>query len=68
MSPIKGLQNAHAAYKYIDWMMYPLLRKFFPNTVNRLQEVGQAMINAVMSGYQTNILHPGDITALAKER
>jgi len=65
MHPTPGLKNVNEYYKYISWM-YPFLRKFFPNMVSTLAELGLAMINATRFGYQTKIIEVKDIVALAK--
>jgi NAD-dependent epimerase/dehydratase family protein len=63
--PTKGLKNAHKFYKYIDWM-YPFLRIAFRNSVCTLKELGLAMINVTINGYETKIIEGKDILALAK--
>jgi len=65
MHPTKGLKNVNPYYKYITWM-YPFFRKVFPNMVSTLAELGQAMINVTLFGYDTQILEVKDIVALAK--
>jgi len=64
MHPTKGLKNTNKYYKYISWM-YPFFRKFFPNAVSELRELGLAMIHSV-DGYNKKILEVKDINALAK--
>ncbi|HTI59881.1 NAD-dependent epimerase/dehydratase family protein [Mucilaginibacter sp.] len=65
MHPTPGLRNTNKFYKYITWM-YPLLKLIFPNKVSTLGELGQAMINASIYGYEKQILEVPDIKALAK--
>ena len=65
MKPKKELKNTLSFYKYVNWM-YPLLRRFFPNTASTLKELGLAMIYAVTKGYPKQILEVKDIVALAK--
>ena len=43
IKPIKGLRQAHAFYKYINWM-FPLGRALYPSGFATLSEVGLAMI------------------------
>lgn len=64
--PTKGLKRVHNFYKYMTWM-YPLLLKFFPNTVSTLKEVGLAMIAVTQHGYRKKIIEPNDIRLLAKQ-
>lgn len=64
MHPTPGLKNTISMYKYISWM-YPIVRRFFPNAASTLAELGQAMINAAIIGYPTQILEVKDIVNLA---
>ncbi len=65
MQPTKGLKNTLSAYAYLSWL-YPVFRPLFPKYVSTLQEMGQAMINAVRHGYPKRVLEVLDIVALAK--
>lgn len=64
MHPTPGLKNTVSAYKYISWL-YPIVRRVFPNAVSTLAELGQAMVNAAIIGYPTQILEVKDIVKLA---
>jgi hypothetical protein len=64
MKPTKGLKNTLPYYKYFIWL-YPFLRKFFPKTVSTLAELGQAMINSTLIGYDKHVLEVLDIVKLA---
>jgi uncharacterized protein YbjT (DUF2867 family) len=66
IQPTKGLMNAHAFYKYIDWL-YPLLRPVFPTYMCTLSEIGKAMINITHSGYQQPIMEVKDIIIASKQ-
>jgi len=66
MKPTKGLKNTLPYYKYFIWL-YPIMRKFFPKTVSTLAELGQAMINSTLIGYDKQILEVLDIVKLAHE-
>lgn len=66
MQPTKGLKNALRFYAYTAWM-YPLLRALFPGSVSTLKEVGAAMINAALAGYERPVLEVRDIVALARK-
>ncbi|MCX6244953.1 MAG: NAD-dependent epimerase/dehydratase family protein [Bacteroidetes bacterium] len=65
MLPTKGLKNALSFYKYINWM-YPMLHPLFPNYFGTLKDLGLAMINSVLFGYEKNVLEAKDIAVLAK--
>jgi uncharacterized protein YbjT (DUF2867 family) len=67
MHPTKGLKNTLPYYKYISWL-YPLVRKLFPQFASTLAELGQAMINVVLLGYDKPILEVKDIVKLAHEK
>ena len=65
MHPTPGLSNVNKYYKYIAWM-YPFLRWAFPGGVTTLAELGQAMINATLYGYDKQVIEVKDIVKLAK--
>jgi uncharacterized protein YbjT (DUF2867 family) len=60
-----GAKNTPGFYKALEWI-YPILR-LFPGVASTLAEVGQAMIKAVIKGYDQPILEVKDIEALAKK-
>lgn len=65
MQPTPGLKNVLPYYKYVSWL-YPVFRALFSNFVSTLAELGQAMINAGLYGYEKSVLEVRDIVALAK--
>ena len=65
MHPTPGLKNTLSGYKYISWL-YPVFRAVFPNSVSTLVELGQAMINVALYGYDKQVLEVKDIVAAAK--
>lgn len=65
MHPTPGLKNTLSYYKYVGWL-YPFLRFVLPGSASTLKEMGQAMINAVLKGYEKQTLEVKDIVALAK--
>ena len=65
LQPIKGMKLTHSYYKWLSWM-YPFFQLVFPMFVSRLEELGQAMINAASKGYNKNVLEVKDIKILAK--
>jgi hypothetical protein len=66
LQPTKGLKNTHGFYTGFT-LLYPLLRVIFPRYVSTLKELGLAMINSVIKGYDKPILEVKDIVALAKK-
>jgi len=65
MHPTPGLRNTNKYYKYITWL-YPFFKLVFPNRVSTLAQLGLAMINASVYGYEKQILEVPDIKSLAK--
>lgn len=66
MKPTEGLKNTLKGYTYLGWM-YPVLRPLLPGMVSTLSEVGVAMINAVIKGYEKRVLEVRDIVALSRK-
>lgn len=61
MLPFRGQKNWKSLYKFI----VKAIQIFAPKNILTLQELGQAMINAVLKSYPTQILEIADIKALA---
>lgn len=66
ITPTKGLKNTYKAYKVMKPLL-PVFRALFPKYVCSLREVGLAMINVVLRGYDKNVLEVKDIVNLAKK-
>lgn len=64
IQPTKGLKNAYKVYSVMA-PLYPLWKLLFPKFVVTLQEIGLAMINATLQGYEKPVLECRDISALA---
>jgi hypothetical protein len=43
------------------------MRPIFPNYFHTLRELGMAMINCAVMGYDTNVLEARDIVVMAKK-
>jgi hypothetical protein len=67
MKATPGQRNIKGYYKWFAWL-YPVGRAIYPAGFCTLQEVGQAMINAVTMGYPQRILEVKDIVQLAQGR
>lgn len=65
MKPIKGQRNVKSFFKVMAWP-YPLWKVLFPGAVSTLEDVGLAMIQAVLHGYPKQILENRDISQLAR--
>lgn len=64
MRATPGQKNVKSYYKFFAWL-YPIGRALYPAGFCTLQEVGQAMINAVRKGYLKQVLEVKDIVQLA---
>lgn len=65
MLPEKGAKNVPGFYSVFR-VLYPALKFLMPKFVSTLKEIGIAMINSVMKGYEKPVLELADIVALAK--
>jgi len=63
MKATAGQQKLKPLYKIMN-NFYPLFRLFYPNGTCTLKEVGMAMINSVLKGYEKQVLEVMDIKAL----
>ena len=66
LHPTPGLKNTNKWYRFLGWL-YPFFRAFMPNFVTTLKELGLAMINVVLKGYEKKIIEVKDIKKLAGE-
>jgi len=64
MKAAPGAKNIPNLYKYLSWL-YPFLHTLFPNSSCLLSEVGQAMINVTLKGFDKPILEVKDIVVAA---
>lgn len=64
MKAMPGQQNLIKLYKVLGWS-FPFLKLVFPNSTSTLQQVADAMINAVTRGYNKQVLEVKDINSLA---
>src|SRR5450432_1997022 len=60
----KGLKNILGFYKNFGWLI-PVIQMIAPNAICSLQELGTAMINASIRGYEKQIVEVSDIHKLA---
>lgn len=65
IQPTKGMKNTLGAYKFISWM-YPILKSLFPKSACTLQELGLAMIQVSLHGFEKNFVEVKDMVALSK--
>jgi len=64
MKATEGQKNVLPFYKYVAWL-YPVFRALTTNMVSTLAEVGQAMINVTLYGYDKQVIEVTDIIKLA---
>lgn len=66
MKPAKGAKNIKGVYKIIN-ALFPVFRVFSAAYFLTLEEVGKAMINVSINGYENRILKVKDIAELSKK-
>ena len=66
LHPTKGLKNTLRAYNYFSWL-FPIVRLIFPGYVTTLKQLGLAMINVILYGYNEKVLEVKDIIELAQK-
>jgi hypothetical protein len=64
IQPLKGVKPSYFMYKVLK-PFYPLLKRLFPKYVTNTEELGQAMINAVLHGAEKQTLENKDLIQLA---
>jgi len=64
IKPTPGLKHTLSLYKYVNWL-FPIGRALYPNGFCTLTEIGLAMINASINGYEKKIVTGRDIIILA---
>jgi hypothetical protein len=65
IKPTPGLKNTLSLYKYFGWL-YPVGRGLYPKGFCTLRELGLAMIEVSLRGFDRRIVEGDDIIALAK--
>ena len=65
MIPAVGQQHVLKYYDYLGWMS-PFLKLFFPNVINTMRQVANAMIRVCTEGYASDIIYVKDIRKLDK--
>ena len=65
IKPTKGLKNILPLYKWMGWLL-PIINTISPKSVVKLKQIGDAMINATLKGYEKKILEVKDILELSR--
>ena len=67
--PLRGIKSRTKSYQFMyDYFMWlvKMVKAIAPNSVVNTTQIGQAMINTVLNGYNKNILKAKDILILSK--
>jgi hypothetical protein len=67
--PLRGIKSRTKAYQFVyDYFMWlvRLFKAVAPNAVVNTTQLGKAMINAALYGYNSAIIKPKDIIQLAE--
>ncbi len=67
IQPTPGLKNTLSYYKKVSWLL-SVIRFVAPGIISTLKELGQAMINSVIFGYEKHTLEVKDIKALGARK
>lgn len=67
LHPTSGLKNTHKMI-YAVIFLYPLLKPIFPGIGTTLKELGLAMINIALHGYEKQIIEVKDIEILSRKK
>lgn len=66
LTPTRGLKNTLPYYRYFGWVQ-PIIRVLFPKYISTLRELGQAMLSALITGYEKETIEVKDIKILSKK-
>ena len=67
--PLRGIKSRTKSYQFMyDYFMWLVkgIKAISPNSVVNTTQIGLAMINAMLKGYNKNVLKPKDIIILAE--
>ena len=62
---LDGVKPSYSLNKYFDWILYPVLKTFFPKIVITSEELGKGMVNSMFQKEKARILENEDIKNLA---
>lgn len=68
--PMRGVKSRTKAYQFMyDYFMWLLkgIKVLAPNSICTTEQIGQAMINATLYGYDKKVLGPKDIIILSQK-
>jgi len=67
--PLRGIKSRTKSYQFMyDYFMWlvKFIKAVSPNSVVDTSQIGLAMINSLLKGYDKKVLTPKDIIALSK--
>lgn len=69
--PLRGIKSKTPSYQffytYLGWL-FKLVKVLSPDSVNDTTQIGLAMINATLHGFDKKVIGPKDINTLANDR
>lgn len=65
IQPTRGQKNVLRMYKVLGFLI-PVFKLLMPNYISSLKDLGLAMINSALKGYEKPVLEVKDIVVLAK--
>jgi len=66
MQPTEGLKHTKGYYSVLKFL-FPFFKLIMPSFVSTLKEVGNAMINLAIDGYEKPVIEVKDINVLSKK-
>ena len=66
--PLRGIKSRTKAYQFMyDYFMWLVkgIKAVSPNSVVTTTQIGQAMINSILKGYDKRLIRPADMIALS---
>ena len=70
VQPLKGVRSNTKWYQVVYFLLtplFPVLRRFFPNSVTTTEHIGRAMIRVTSTEHPQSVLETRDINALGAE-
>jgi uncharacterized protein YbjT (DUF2867 family) len=64
MVATEGQKSVLPFYKYVSWLV-PIIKVIAPRIINDMHQVGKAMIQAALHGYEKNVIEVKDISILS---
>lgn len=63
---VDGIKSTYVFYIYFGWLLYPIVKTFFPKYAITTRELGKAMINTIFQIEKVKIYESWDIKKLAE--